>query len=406
MMRTALALLVLVMLSVTAHADRKKAEQLFHRGEKAYRAQRFLAAAQAFEAAYKELAAPELAFSAAQAYRRQYRVDPDHPEYVELAVKYYELYLREVKSGGRTGDAADSLDDMKAELRHLEKTGKLGKVTSDSVPMLAVSVDLADRDQGPTKLREIDDTRPTQAETPVKASVDGKPVESDVLLPVKEGEHLVRAEADGYKPAEKRVRVIAGVPVYEQLTLEPLPAQLTVQTEAGATVIVDGRGAGTTPLAPISVSGGTHVVTVVRTGRKAAAREVHVERAQATTVTIALEPTARRRAVPWVVAGAGVLTLGAGLSVVGVAYWNSKAVDRRDALEAGDQDPSVLEDYNDFRQNRDRATTGAWIAGGAAVAVGLTAAWLYYFDSPSAEGVRVVPVASESSAGAVISGHF
>jgi len=404
MIRVALAFLIVF--AATAHADRKKAEQLFHRGEKSYRAQRFLAAAQAFEAAYKELAAPELAFSAAQAYRRQYRVDPDHPEYVELAVKYYEIYLREVKSGGRTGDAADSLDDMKAELRHLEKTGKLGKVTTDTVPMLAVSVDFADRQTAPTKLHEIDDTRATQAETPVQTLVDGKPVDPDVLLPVKEGEHLVRAEAEGYKPAEKRVRVIAGVPAYEQLTLEPLPAQLTVQTEAGATVIVDGRGVGTTPLATISLAGGSHVVTIVRTGRKPAAREIHVERAQTTSVSFDLESTARRLAVPWVLAGAGVLTLGAGLSAVGAAYWNSKAVDRRDALIAGDQDPSVLADYNDDRRNRDRAITGVWIAGGAAVAVGLTAAWLYYFDSPSAEGVRVVPVASGSAGGAVISGHF
>jgi len=400
------AILALLVLVATAHADRKKAEQLFQRGEKAYRAQKFLAAAQSFEAAYKELPAPELAFSAAQAYRRQYRVDSTHSEYVELAVKYYELYLNEVKSGGRTGDAADSLDDMKAELRHLEKTGKLGKVTTDTVPMLAVAVELADRQQAPTKMREIDDTKPTQADTPVKTFVDGKPVESDVLLPVKEGEHIVRGEADGYKPAEKRVRVLAGVPVYEQLMLEPLAAQLTVETEAGATLIVDGRGVGETPRAPISLDAGTHVITVVRSGRKPAAREITVERAQSKTVKIVLAPTARRRAVPWVLGGAGGFVVLTGVAASGALYWNGQAVDNRDKLAAGNQTQDVLDDYNFARTYRSRALTSVYIMSGAAVAIGLTAAWLYYFDSPSAEGVKVVPIATPNTAGAVISGRF
>jgi hypothetical protein len=400
-------LVALCVLAGTAHADRKKAEQLFNRGEKAYRAQKFLAAAQAFEAAYKELpTAPELAFSAAQAFRRQYRVDPDHPEYVESAIKYYELYLRDRKTGGRVGDAADSLDDMKAEQRHLEKTGKLGKAANDNVPKLAVSVELADHEQAPTKLHEIEDSRTTQTEVPVKVTIDNKVVEEDVLAVVTEGEHVVRAEAEGYKPAEKRVRVIAGVPVYEPLVLEPVPAQLTVETEAGARVMIDGRGVGEAPLAPLALVAGSHVVTVVRTGRKPVAREVTLERAKPVKVTIALEPTARRGAVKWVAIGSAVCAGAAGASAGFALYWNSKARDELALLEAGDQKQSVLDDYNSHRTNRDRAVDTAVIAGSAAVAIGLTAAWLYYFDSPSAEGVKVVPVASPTAAGAMISASF
>jgi hypothetical protein len=314
--------------------------------------------------------------------------------------------LKEVKTGGRTGDAADSLDAMKAELRHLERTGKLGKVSTETVPLLAVTVELADHLQAPTKLREVDDSRPAQAETPVQAFVDGQPIETDVPLPVKEGDHVVRAEAVGYKPVEKRVRVIAGVPVYEQLTLEPLPAQLTVKAEAGATVIVDGRGIGELPLHAIALGAGSHVVTVVKSGRKAAAREVTLERAQSKTIDVALEPTLRRRAVSWVAIGAAGFAVVAGVAGAGAIYWDSDARDKRDLLVDGDQDTSVLADYNNSRKRRDLALSGVWVMGSAAVAVGLTAAWLYYFDSPSTEGVRVVPVASETSMGAAISRRF
>jgi hypothetical protein len=399
-------IVAIAVLAGTAHADRKHAEQLFYRGEKAYRAQKFLAAAQSFEAAYKELPAPEIAFSAAQAYRRQYRVDPAHTEYVELSVKYYEIYLAEVKSGGRVGDAADSLDDMKAELRHLEKTGKLGKVATETKPVLAVSVELADRQHAPTKLREVDDTRSSTAELPVTVTVDGKPVEPDVLQPVTEGDHMLRAEALGYKPAEKRVKVIAGVPAYEQLTLEPLPAQLVIETEDGASIVVDGRGVGEAPLAAIAVGAGSHVITVMRSGRRAAAREIRVERAQTEHVKIELESTTRRRAVPWVLVGAGGFAVAAAVAGSGAIYWNSEAVDNRDKLIGGDQTQGVLDDYNFDRKYRDRAITGVWVLSGAAVAVGITAAWLYYFDSPSAEGVKVVPIASPNAGGAVISGRF
>ena len=66
---------LLLALAGTASADEKTAERYFRAGEKAYAAQNFAAAAQNFEEAYKELPLPEIAFSAAQAYRRQYRVE-------------------------------------------------------------------------------------------------------------------------------------------------------------------------------------------------------------------------------------------------------------------------------------------------------------------------------------------
>lgn len=401
-----LVLALVLLVSASAHADKQKAEQLFRTGEKAYRAQKFLAAAQSFELAYKELAAPEIAFSAAQAYRRQYRVDPSHPEYVELAVKYYRIYLDQRQTGGRVGDAADNLESMERELVRLGGASKVHR-QSETKPLLGVAVVFADQQTSGGKLREVEEEgKSAVPETPVTAKIDGKVVEADVLHEVSDGEHVVRAEAAGYEPAEKRVRVVAGAPHLEDFTLQPLPAQLAIDTEAGATVIVDGRGVGEAPLAPVPLAGGSHVITIVHAGRKPAAREIVVERAEHKRVTIALEPTARRRAVRWVAIGSGSLAVLAGVTGLGALYWNGQAVDKRDLLQMGNQDKAVLDDYNHARTYRNGSITATWVLGGASVAVGLTALWLYYFDSPSAEGVRVVPQATGNSAGAMVFGRF
>src|SRR5436305_266246 len=105
-MRTAVILVGLVLLVSVARADRVKAEQYFHAGAEAFKQQRFSAAAEAFEAAYKEEHLPEIAFSTAQAYRRQYFISPKLA-FAQRAVELYRVYLDAVKSGGRIGDASD-----------------------------------------------------------------------------------------------------------------------------------------------------------------------------------------------------------------------------------------------------------------------------------------------------------
>src|SRR2546430_10790706 len=96
-------ILLLLVLATPAHAERKAAEMYFRSGAQAYRAQSFADAAHDFELAYKEYPAPEIAFSCAQAYRRQYRIDHD-VEKLRAAVAMYEAYLAKVSSGGRARD--------------------------------------------------------------------------------------------------------------------------------------------------------------------------------------------------------------------------------------------------------------------------------------------------------------
>src|SRR6185503_3504829 len=144
----------------------------------------------------------------------------------------------------------------------------------------------------------------------------------------------------------------------------------------------------------LSLPAGTHVVTVLATGRKPVAREVKLDRAQTTKLSIELEPTLRRRSVKYVAVGAGALAVIAGTSAGFALYWNNDARDKLASLQAGNQDPQVLADYKSSRDLRDQTRSGAFLVGGVALGVGLTAAWLYFFDSPSAEGVKVVPLAT------------
>ena len=98
-----------------AHADKKLAAAYFRAGEKAYLAQNFEAAAKNLDEAFKELPAPEIAFSAAQAYRRAHRVKAN-AAYVARSVELYRFYLSKVTQGGRVGDAADNVGEMEREL--------------------------------------------------------------------------------------------------------------------------------------------------------------------------------------------------------------------------------------------------------------------------------------------------
>jgi hypothetical protein len=216
----------------------------------------------------------------------------------------------------------------------------------------------------------------------------------------------VRAEAEGYVPIEQTAHIAPGASRFAELTLQPLPAKLTVKTEEGASVIVDGRGVGEVKDAPIELAGGTHVISIVRTGRKPVSREVVVTRDQKLTLDVNLRPTARRRSVPWVIGVGGVAVLGVGFFLLGAKHFDTVASDELGLLESGDQPRSVLDDYNTARNRRDLAMDFALISGGAAVAIGLTAAWLYYFDTPSADGVKVVPWTTGESGGTAISGRF
>jgi len=400
--------LALVLSSTLAHADdRATAERYFHAGAKAYAAQNFAAAATDFDEAYKAAPLPEIAFSAAQAYRRLYRVDPQ-PRYVQRAVELYRVYLDKVKTGGRGGDAADSLGEM---LRELDRLGA-SAAAATAAPQaehtrLGVSVTLTDQHgSDASTVREIGDLTPGELTKGLAATIDGKPLEPFALVDVTPTDHVLAVTADGYLPVEKKVRAVTGQSQLIEVALSPRPAKVAVATEAGARIEVDGRAAGNGPRAALELPAGKHLLLVMRRGRKPFGRELEVTRGQELALAAPLQPTARRRAVPWVLGGAGVVAAGAVTTGILALVHDHRARDLRDAIDAGNRPPSDADAYDHEVSVRDRYATATWLLGGTAFVAGTVGFLLYWFDTPESSGVHLAPVAGGGSTGAALTGRF
>src|SRR6187399_1040248 len=106
--RSFAVVLVLASLAAPARADTMSdAKNFFKAGAAAYTAGDYLAAIQALDAAYRLTPLPGVAFSLAQAERRQYFVSRE-PAHLVRAIELYRVYLKQVASGGRRADATDA----------------------------------------------------------------------------------------------------------------------------------------------------------------------------------------------------------------------------------------------------------------------------------------------------------
>ena len=395
-----MAVLFILVGTASAQPDRAAAERAFRAGEKAYKSQNFAAAAQNFEEAYKALPIPEIAFSAALAYRKQYRVEP-RLELARRAVELYRIYLDKVKRGGRVGDASDGLGEMQREVDKLTAAGaKAAAAAQVERTRLGISPQLAAETKG-ADLHEIADL-PETIDTKLVTLLDGKPVTPFEMVEVSPGPHTVHVEAEGYLPKDTTERAVKGVSSVVEVVLQPRPAKVTVTTERGARVRVDGRPVGITPLAAFDLPAGRHVIAISRAGRDSVAREVVVTRGQAVTLREPLEKTTKRKLVPWVVTAGGILGGFAIASGVFALVEHSRASDQLAAIQAGDQPPSAAQRYADLVDRRDQLTIGMYVTGGAALLVGSAAAALYWFDKPSDDSLRV----TASPGGVSVSGHF
>ena len=409
---SALVALALALGAGPARADegRAAAERYFRAGARAYAAQSFAAAAANFDEAYRAMPLPEIAFSAAQAYRRLYRVDP-RPSHVQRAVELYRVYLDKVKSGGRVGDAADSLGEMERELDKLKARGARLETAAVERTRLGVNISLRETSglspgggqaAEAGALREIGDAT-GDALPGVSLAIDGQPVEPFALVDVAPGEHAIAVAAEGYFPVEKKQRAVKGATALVELELRPRPARVAIETEAGARIAVDGRAM---PSAHLELPAGKHLLSITRRGRAQYARELTVGRGASLTVTAPLAKTGRRRAVPWVLAGGGALALGAGVAIATAFVEDGRASDLRAAIRAGDQPASAGDAYDAAVDRRGAARTGALVLGLGALAAGATAAALYFEGAPSVEGIGLAPVASTTGGGVAAFGRF
>ena len=407
MSRFAIACLALAVAAGSARADdRAAAERYFRAGAKAYAAQSFAAAAQNFDEAYKASPIPEIAFSAAQAYRRLYRIEPK-PEHVKRAVDLYRAYLKDVKTGGRVGDAADNLAEMERELDKLKLSGSIAGSGPAAAPRTRIGVSVTFADQRASEeLREIADATGEAATKGLTAKLDGKPIEPFALVEVEAKEHLISVNADGYFPVEKKTIAVDGQSSLIEIQLQPKPAAVTVKTEDGARISVDGRATTASASGALEIPAGKHLITVLRRGREPFAREIEVTRGDALRLDAPLVKTGRRRAVPWVLGGAAVLTGLAVTTGIIASVHDGNASDLRADLDAGNRPASDGDQYDSEVRSRDNYVTATWVLGGAAVAAGTIGVLMFLFDSPSAEGVQLAPTIGNHSSGIVLGGTF
>lgn len=381
--------------------DRPTAERHFRAGEKAYAAQNFEAAATNFELAYQALPLPEIAFAVGQAYRRWYRIDPKL-EHAKKSADHYRFYLDKVKTGGKVGVAADGLGDMQREIDKLTAAGEKAVAAAPKNERTRLGViPIDDTAKRSTGMREIGDM--PEDSTKYVVTIDGNPVPAYNLVDVAPGTHKIRVESEGFLPAETTASLLAGEDKSVDVPLKPRPAAIALKVERGARIRVDGRPVPST----FEVPAGKHLVTVSRSGRQTVSREIEVSRGQKLSLEQPLAPTARRRAVPYVVVAGAI---GAAISVgalIGAAKYHGDAKGRLEAIQAGDQPTGVLDAYNDAITNRDRALVGFVVTGTAAIGVFGVAAAMYWLDRPGEdEGIRLAPMATAGSTGVTLGGRF
>ena len=389
-----------------ASAERRQEAELFFRaGEQAYEAGQYLVAAQAFEQAYEILPLPAILFSMAQAYRLQYFIDKEVTHLLR-SIESYREYIQAVEQGGRRDDAATSLAELEVIRDRLQREGRLKSR------------------RGAAELEDKTQLMVTSQVEGAKASIDGKSGETPLILEVRPGKHRVEVEAAGYFPAKQQTTAVAGRLIVVEVELEPKPARLMVQAESGASIKVDGRAVGVTPLSrPVEVPSGKHFVAVTRRGRYPWARELDLEHGRSIEIRTSLDTTGQRRISYWVF-GASALSLAAGGGVGLLTYKTDRElavlVNKRKSGSITQPESDRLDALEVERDSRLQITL---VCIGASAALGLAGGLLYWFDTPgvSAAGVstgdvqpardttsslRVAPLIDGDLAGFAVAGHF
>lgn len=333
-----------------------KAKELFTAGVAAYEDGQFLHAAQAFVEAHKLIGKPQLLFSAAQAFRRQYDADGDQQS-LRMAVKHYGDYLAAVKEGGRRVDAARALGELRPLLRDGEGMSEMSFPTRVSVT--------------------------TTVEGAV-VSIDGGPWQA---VPyngeIAPGPHKVVVRAAGYEDAARSFVAEKSRVAPVDVPMKGIPPVLEVVGADGAEVTVDGRVVGDAPLGgDVGLDPGRHFVAVTSTGHKPYAAEIDFAYGAQHQLTIDLPATNQRR-VSWGVLATGGGTLVAAGVLVGLAFVEqSEAKDIEKAQAAGNITEAQRVEHNDAISARDDLRLAALVTAGAGAAVAVTGLFLYLFDEP------------------------
>jgi hypothetical protein len=358
--------------------DLERAKASFKAGAKAYAAGDYLAAIQALDAAYAVSPLPAIAFSLAQAERKQYFVD-QRREHLERAIVLFRQYLDQEPRGARREDASLAI----AQLETLLGVGA-GPKASASLPQ-----------QRPTRLM-------IQSNAPgASISLDGGPAApSPLIREVTPGKHRALVRAQGFQPVERDVTAVQGELLLTEIELPELPTSLFVWAPANSDVVVDGVYVGQGgALVTVPVSTGVHQLTVMRKGHRVVRRDLLIERGQSHCEVVTLEQTTQRRLSKLLFIGGGA-ALGASL------VWSAFAVraqnDAEDFLRRQQHEPVRSADlvaYDASIVERNRFRTAATVSVAGSFGMFITGLFLHELDRPTVSAAPPREPARKESAG-------
>lgn len=346
-------------------SDMDRAKASFKAGANAYAAGDYLAAIQALETAYELSPLPAIAFSLAQAERKQYFVKEER-QHLERALTLFRKYLEQEPRGARREDA-------RVAISQLEPLLGAKPLPNEPPPK---------QQARPTRLMIVGEAEGA------RISLDGAPAApSPLIREVAPGQHRVRVQANGYLTAEREVTAVAGELLLSEVRLEERPSVLYVWAPPGAEIFVDGvyvAQGGERVSTPVAA--GQHQLAVMRKGRRLVRRDIEVERGRAYSEQVTLEPTTQRSLAELLfIAGGGAL----GASVVFSAF----AVRSENKAEAflGDRkhrsvSPAELVAYDASLVERNRYRTAAVISVAGSFGMFITGLFLHELDRPSAPG--------------------
>lgn len=358
-----------LLLSSGAHADEQALEQAkasFKAGAAAYAAGDYLAAIQALEAAYQATPLPAIAFSLAQAERRQYFVSQD-AHYLTRALELYRAYLAQVPLGGRRADAADALAQLEPMARTLP-AGPPNVPASSSAPVQE-------------KTRLLVTGRPPRA----RIALDGgEAVDSPLIAEVEPGSHSVHVEAEGFFPLDRQVVALPGVLVPADIELRERPAVVLIRGADGADVHLDGHFVGQAEKElRLELPSGPHTFLFAKTGHRLERAAVSLPRGGEQMLGVKLRNTSQRTLSLILFAGSGaVITGGAwvGITALGAESEAVRLLRKRNSQNLTTQE---LSDYRTAVRVRDVTRTAsvvAFVLGGVGLLTGLA---LFELDQPS-----------------------
>jgi hypothetical protein len=383
--------------------ERSKAS--FKAGATAYAAGEFLAAIQALESAYALTPIPAIAFSLAQAERKQYFVAHER-EHLERAVTLLRRYIEQVPTGGRRADALDALAQLEPLLAASTGGATRASIDGDAVRRTRLMI--------------------TSEAPGAGISIDGgPPVPSPLIREVTPGKHHVDITAEGFFPEQRELVALAGDLIPEIVTLRERPATVVVAAPGGSEIYVDGvyAGAGGDHVT-LELPSGMHRMVVAESGYRVALRSLDLERGKTQTIRVELERTSQRKAAHVLfITGAGALAAGAVFGALAVRA-EDQAQDFLAQKAQGNVSAEALAEYDDDVAARERYRIATAVSLASSLGLFITGFFLHELDRPAPEelrrraaqpgrhtariepSLRVAPVAAPTGLGISLRGAF